>query len=457
VLLVTGSADVPGWSAELRADEAFALSFVDLEGVADRLSTTVVDCVVGDREHLEDGLELFDAVREGAPDTPVVLFDGHGVVATRNVDRLRWRDENSVGVDDVVHALADGNRREPERRSYETVVHALGGPAFVTDAEGYLTLVNPTFEALTGYDAEAVLDESMHFSELFRDGDRDRIRNLVGSLRSGDRVRATIGATLETRDGRALPVENSLSVLPGQGARSVVGTIRDVSDRRQQRQRLEVLNRILRHNVRNQMNVVSGSAETIVEMADDPTIAELARRIVDAAGEMTTVSDNVRGLQAAIDRENDGTVDLVQVVEETIADARERYPDAAIVTDFPGRMVVDAGPVVGHAIREVLENAVEHNDGPEPRVEVGLEATEGGDWARIEVTDDGPGIPQQDLAVVTGEVETEADPLQHGSGLGLWIVNWIVESFDGRVEIPTPDEDGTVVRILVPRGTEPAG
>jgi len=63
----------------------------------------------------------------------------------------------------------------------------------------------------------------------------------------------------------------------------------------------------------------------------------------------------------------------------------------------------------------------------------------------VGVSADGPGIREQDRAGLEGERDT---PLEHGSSLGCWMVNWIVTGFGGEVAVEVAD--GTTVRLLLP-------
>jgi signal transduction histidine kinase len=92
------------------------------------------------------------------------------------------------------------------------------------------------------------------------------------------------------------------------------------------------------------------------------------------------------------------------------------------------------------AFRSAVENAVEHADGS---VTVAVDETP--DGYAIVVTDDGPGIPDSELASLDAETET---PLQHGTGLGLWQLEWGITKIGGELSFDT--DDGTTVRMVVP-------
>ena len=75
------------------------------------------------------------------------------------------------------------------------------------------------------------------------------------------------------------------------------------------------------------------------------------------------------------------------------------------------------------------------------------DGAEGRDAVLVEITDDGPGIPQ-DVA------EKVFDPFfttkAQGSGLGLAIVRKIVDAHDGRIDLRTSPGQGTAIRVTLP-------
>jgi signal transduction histidine kinase len=111
-----------------------------------------------------------------------------------------------------------------------------------------------------------------------------------------------------------------------------------------------------------------------------------------------------------------------------------------------GPAVVTVSPLITAAVNNVVENAVEHTDNPVATVTVGLRVTE--DAVVFAVADDGPGIPPNELEIIESGSET---PLQHSSGLGLWLVHSIVTESGGRVEHDENEPTGSIVRFVFPR------
>ncbi|RXK51843.1 histidine kinase N-terminal 7TM domain-containing protein [Halorientalis pallida] len=227
---------------------------------------------------------------------------------------------------------------------------------------------------------------------------------------------------------------------------AVAGTLvslRDVTDKRQQRQRLEVLNRLLRHNLRNEMNVVAGNAELVERQLADPDLRERLDLIAETATRITDQSDKVGQVSRTFDEDGTVTVDLRETVTTEVQDARDRYPVAEITLELPAELDVGVDPAIAIALDELLANAVEHNDHDDPTVNVLVR--DEGDVAVLEVADDGPGIDPHELAVLE---EGEETALKHGSGVGLWVVYWTVEQFGGRLEFENDDHGCTVTAWL---------
>ena len=212
-------------------------------------------------------------------------------------------------------------------------------------------------------------------------------------------------------------------------------TLFDVTDREIRRQRLAVLNRILRHNVRNELDVIRAHAES----ADlDPAIER-----VDRLGALSTEARRVQQLmeRSATDRTETA---LCPLVEGVVADVRAGT-DADVTVAVPDVTVRLDRERCRYALRHLVENAVEHNDAASPRVAVRGEQTDSG--VRLVVADDGPGIPEPERTVIESGDEA---PLEHASSLGLWGTNWAVQTAGGSLSFEESDLGGAAVVVTLP-------
>ena len=226
------------------------------------------------------------------------------------------------------------------------------------------------------------------------------------------------------------------STVDGTAGRIV--SIHDVTDRRNRVQQLDVLNRVLRHNLRNEMNVIYGYADRLDE-------GEAVDRIQEKAMRMVTLGDKAREIDRILDGEGGGEqISVSQVIDLEIERAREAHPEVVFEASQPDASAICDQPL-GAVLRNLLENAAEHNDSDEPWVRI--DARIDGDETVVEVAGNGPGIPTEERSVLRSKEET---PLQHSSGLGLWLVSWGVERLGGTVTIVESDESGTTIRLEAP-------
>jgi PAS domain S-box-containing protein len=205
---------------------------------------------------------------------------------------------------------------------------------------------------------------------------------------------------------------------------------------------VNVLNRVLRHNLRNDMTVIRGRTQSLADRVPDDATATTALRKID---ELIQLAEKARDLEEIVvgDHERMQTT-IPTLVEGVVADISSEFPAASFTVDASEDVTAPVLPSFERAVRELVENAAKHG-GETPTVAATVEAVPNA--VEITVGDDGPGLSAQEREVLKEGVET---PLIHGSGLGLWLVHWIVTSHDGTVEATVTDE-GTSMTVSVPR------
>lgn len=231
----------------------------------------------------------------------------------------------------------------------------------------------------------------------------------------------------------------------------VVEMHREQSELRGLNRRNQLLNRVLRHNIRNDMHVVQWHFDMLIEGAleDEAASIDAIQQKID---EVVRTSDTARRVDE-LDAESTetGPVDVVELVEERVEIVRTTHPQVSFDVDCPAEAWADVGPVFESVVDNVVENAVEHHDGV-PHIEVTVEAPGGrSSPVRLTVVDDGPGIPDHELELLERDAETH---LEHSTGLGLWLIERVVEHFGGTLRIDAPESGGTRVAIEVPAATD---
>ncbi|MDR9431580.1 MAG: HAMP domain-containing sensor histidine kinase, partial [Natronomonas sp.] len=214
----------------------------------------------------------------------------------------------------------------------------------------------------------------------------------------------------------------------------------------QNREQLQVLSRVFRHNVRNDMTVIQGHAELIKDQGSHAVLSG-AEKILETSGKFVEMAENNQRITELL-TDNAETVDtnVVQTTQQAVWDVEKQYPAATVQTDLATECRASAVRAIDEAIRELIRNAIIHSDQERPSVGIELQVADG----RIELTvrDDGPGIPDQVSNVLTAD--SEITPLHHSTGLGLWFVKQVVRSSNGTLSLDTNDSGGASVTIRLP-------
>jgi signal transduction histidine kinase len=211
----------------------------------------------------------------------------------------------------------------------------------------------------------------------------------------------------------------------------------------------EVLNRILRHHLLNGLTVIQGQAQRLeghVDRAGEPH----RQRVLEEAGEMADTIEEIRKITRTLTEDPELVpVDLEAVLDTQLERARATYPRAEFERNGtePLDVAVEGNELIGRAVANVLNNAVDHNTADQPTVEVSV--TDHDDVVELAVADNGPGIPddRKDLVLEASERGLDSD----GEGLGFFLTKSVLRQYGGEVRVADNDPTGTVVRLRLPK------
>ena len=331
---------------------------------------------------------------------------------------------------------------------YRSLVELSSEPLCGADTDGSIEAVNGAFLDLTGYPRGELLGTS--FVDLLHADEADEWHYHVQLLSNDETTDRTQWAgRIVSKQGTEIPVELDVAVrTEGEEQLGIVVRLRDIREQNQQKQKLSILNRALRHNIRNQMNIVLGKASTLQDVEDEG-YRTAAEKIEEIGENVINISNKARKAQkhAGIPRDEDCRRDLVAATRQVHTQFGIRFPGVTVETALPERTPARAPPAFDVALIELLENAVVHNPGDDDWVKVSIEAAES--TVAVRVLDRCPPIPEQVQSTIGQGVE---QPLHHNDGLGLWIVQWIVESVDGSLAFERRDNgEGNVVTLTFER------
>lgn len=218
-------------------------------------------------------------------------------------------------------------------------------------------------------------------------------------------------------------------------------TLHDITPYVRQQQRLRVLNRMFRHNVRIIVQLLIGQAERVAE-----TDAEAAAAIKDYADEIEAISEGVRTALSIFDTAHRAPqpTALEPTLQDCLRTVEAAFPDVEI--DPPSNIPdVQVDSLLVIVLEELIENAAEHNTAAEPSVWIDVTQTER--RVRVTIADNGPGIDESELMLLEQGMET---PLEHGSGLGLALAIWGVQFAEGDISFEAREPTGLRITVELP-------
>jgi signal transduction histidine kinase len=150
------------------------------------------------------------------------------------------------------------------------------------------------------------------------------------------------------------------------------------------------------------------------------------------------------------DDENTSQIRLTASLDRALEEVRNVYPDAIITasTSISG-ITVQANDMLDAVFRNLLKNAIQHNDKERPEVDVSVREREHA--VVIRIADNGPGVPDDQKQSIFGKGETGLD--SSGTGLGLYLVQSLVDSYGGDVWVEDNTPDGAIFIVQLPVAT----
>jgi len=343
------------------------------------------------------------------------------------------------------------NIRE-QTKKFESVFNQTFQLTGLLSQRGEILELNDPFTEFSGLRVEESKDTPLweqppftHSSEV-----QTRIRRAVTQASSGSFARFDVDA--EGVDGLA---KFDFSVKPVSGqhgeVRFLVFEARDITAQEQRRQHVQVLHRIMRHNIRNDLTKLRGYVGLLESATDTETREQRAATIRNILDKWERMADKTQQIQNILTSES--ALASYRSAREIAEDVRQQKENEHATANITITADHDLKPHIpselDKAISELVENAIKANDTEHPSVQISVSQPDER-WVEVRVSDTGPGLPDMEKDLLETGEET---PLSHGQGLGLWMVRALVTRAGGSIAVDTSG-DGTEIRLEVP--TQPA-
>jgi len=342
----------------------------------------------------------------------------------------RKRDQASLQVSELQY-----------RRLFETARDAI----LILDADtGKIVDANPSLQEMLGYTLDYFVGKQLWELGFIRD--QSFAKKAFHELETKGYIRY-YDLPLETKTGRAMDVEFISNIYLVGGKRIIQCNIRDITDWKQTKEalyqankKLNLLSSITRHDINNQVMILTGNLAMLEEGQPDPARNEYFRDAVSAAQRISSIIQFTREYEQ-IGR-NDPLWQDCRTLVETVA---EQAPlgQVPVQNDLPAGMEVFVDPLIARVFYNLMDNAVRHGG---MITTIRFSFLEYGDDSLIVCEDDGVGISLQEKEKVFER------GFGKNTGLGLFLSREIL-GITG-ITITEAGEPGKGARfeIVVPKG-----
>jgi len=354
-----------------------------------------------------------------------------------------------IGTRTLYVDITDRRRAQAALEQAEAMEASMDGISILNE-DGEFVYVNQAHADIYGYDTpEALIGNTWRM--LYEDDEIHRFENEIFPLMQ-DRGRWRGEATGRRRDDKTFHQDLSLTPTDNGG---LVCVVRDSTERKEyeqkledQRNNLEILNQVVRHDIRNDMAVVSGRADLLEEHVEEAgkEHLEAIQNSVESATGLTKTARDLSEIMLSTEEDVE-PIRLDQCLNSVIENVREKFDTAVITTEdqIPGTQV-RGNELLEAVFQNLIHNAVVHNDKQKPKVRISTRIDE--ETTTIRVADNGPGIPDTQKETIFGKGEKGLD--SPGTGLGLYLVQTLVEQYGGDVWVEDNDPDGSVFVVELP-------
>jgi len=393
------------------------------------------------------------------------------------VDNLKEIEDKNIELEDtkkaIVNVMEDLNeekdRMYDEKNRIETILASIGDGVFVTDENGYLTMMNRAAQTMSGYGLIEALGK--HYTKIFKFVEERKPDNqypdIVGEVIKKGIVSELMPYTvLVSKEGTQLPVLDSAAPVrdpEGKVSRCVV-VIRDNSKERELDRSKDDFISVTSHQLRTPLGSMRWNLE-MLRAGDAGEISEEAKAVADElyAGNLRMIELvnnllNVSRIDQGRVVDQPEVTDLSSIIDKSVKEMKLEAVNRKVKVSV---RKVDKLPKVyldPEKFREIMENllsnAIKYNK-KGGKVKISMKVDAG--YVVVTVADTGLGIPKKDIQRIFSKFFRASNAVHsetEGTGLGLYVVKKIVEGWGGKVRMESKEGEGTKFSLFIPKNIE---
>ena len=291
---------------------------------------------------------------------------------------------------------------------------------------------------MLGYEPER-FETYEDFTDLLHPEDYDRAMKAMRNHLEGRAKRYEVEYRIEKSDGDYKWFRDVGSITEKKDKyRKVAGVVIDVTERKEAEEREQFLNSLLRHDIKNKAQAVQSFLRLLEEEELSEDSKELVEEAIKANKESVNLIQKVRLLLKAQEEEKE-PVDIVSTIKDSVESNEKlaRMEGIELSVECPSSdCKVKGGSLLGEIFHNIIENSINHSEGS--RINISGEVKD--DEVVCSIEDDGKGIPDDKKETIFEKGFTTDE--ERGTGLGLFLVKMLLESYGGSIEVKDSDMSG---------------
>lgn len=354
------------------------------------------------------------------------VFDGAGavkyvVVMHEDITERRLAEERCIEVE----------RESAAARERVNIMEGVPDVIFVLDEDMNLLDLNQTAVQRTGYFPGEVSGRSVLEFISGEDGEK-MSKGIEEVIREGQ---GSIEGKLVTKDGKEIPHLWSASPYKNKNGSSsstrIICVGRNIIDLKKSREREEFLNSLLRHDVSNKSQITQSCLELLMESDLTEEQRELLEGALNCSREEIEIIKKVRAL-GEVKGEEGREIGINSVIRDVVEDnkhsASRKDMKIEIMSSEHDQNVI-GGQLLKELFNNLIGNSIKHSGGSIIRIDT--QEMDGRIICTVE--DDGRGMPQEEKKKMFERGYKKGE--KSGSGLGMYLVKEIAESYNGEVVV----------------------
>ena len=374
--------------------------------------------------------------------------------------------------------ISERKQGEEERRRLVTAIEQGIDSVVITDKDGMIQYVNPSFEKITGYSKEEAIGRN---PRILQSGKHDALfyqemwKTLTsGKAWQGHLINRKKDGTLFEEEVSITPVLNEAGEIINQVAvkRDVTGQMK-LEEQLRQSQKMEAIGTLaggIAHDFNNILAPILGYSEmALAKISPSDPLAGDLQQVITAAGRakglvqqilafsrrapherkplqpQMVVKEALKLLRASLPATIDIRADISPECGAILADPTQIHQIIMNLCTNAYHAMRESGGVLGVSLAKIT---IRENDSRVPSFELAP-----GDYVVLEVSDTGCGMEQKTLAHIFDPYFTTKGKGE-GTGLGLSVAHGIIKSYQGNITVYSEPGKGTSFRVYLPRIAE---